>query len=90
MPLVINSLGGRHTHTYRHRRQKQFQETSHVPAFGWCTPGLKIKASSFSLFQAKIQSKIEKRILKAKLLISETFILSIDSNYTEINLWCHS
>jgi len=29
-PLVINSLGGGHTHTQAHRGQKQFQETSHV------------------------------------------------------------
>jgi len=40
MPLVINSLGGRHTHAYRHCGQKQFQETSRVPAFGWRTPDL--------------------------------------------------
>ena len=43
MPLVINNLGGRHTHThaYRHRGQKQFQEISHALAFGWRAPGLK-------------------------------------------------
>jgi len=45
MPLVINSLGGRHTctHAYRHRGQKQFQETSHVPAKSRHAPGLKIE-----------------------------------------------
>jgi len=43
MPIVINSFGGRHTHTcthmhtYRHYGQKQFQETSCVPG----APGLK-------------------------------------------------
>jgi len=44
-PLVIHSLGGKHTHThaYSHCGQKQFQETSHVLAFGWLTPGLKSK-----------------------------------------------
>jgi len=42
--LVINSLGGRHTHTqyHRHRGQKQFQETRRVPPFGQRAPGLKI------------------------------------------------
>ena len=34
-----------HTHAYSHRGQKQFQETSCVPAFGWHTPGLKIKST---------------------------------------------
>jgi len=33
-PIVINSLRGEHTHTYRHYRQKQFQETSCMPAGG--------------------------------------------------------
>jgi len=42
MPLVINNLGGGHTHTYRHCRQKQFQETSRAPAKGQHAPGLKI------------------------------------------------
>jgi len=42
MPLVINSLRGRHTHThiYSHRRQKQFHETSCVLAFGQHAPSL--------------------------------------------------
>jgi len=31
-----------HTQTYSHRGQKQFQETSRTPAFGWHVPGLKI------------------------------------------------
>ena len=34
----MNALGGGHTHS--HRRQKQFQETSHMPAKGWHVPGL--------------------------------------------------
>jgi len=43
MPLVINSLGGRYMHiqAYRHRGQKQFQETSRALAFGWRIPDLK-------------------------------------------------
>jgi len=47
MPLVINSLGGRHTHThaYSHCGQKQLQETNCVLAECWCLPGLKIKRS---------------------------------------------
>jgi len=53
-PLVINSLGGRHTHThaYRHHGQKQFQETSRMPAFGQCTLGLKkdLMSKYYSLF----------------------------------------
>jgi len=45
MPLVINSLGGGHTHTHtcRHHGQKQFQETSHTPAKGQHATGLKIR-----------------------------------------------
>jgi len=31
------------TCTYSHRGQKQFQETSHALAFGWHTPGLKVR-----------------------------------------------
>jgi len=44
-PLVINSLGGGHTHihTYSHHGQKQFQEASHAPAKGQHMPGLKSK-----------------------------------------------
>jgi len=47
-PLVINSLGGGHTHThaYRHRGQKQFQETMRAPTFGRRAPGLKIGKSN--------------------------------------------
>jgi len=43
MPLVINSLGGRHTHTqgHRHHGQKQFQETRCAPAKGRRMPGFK-------------------------------------------------
>jgi len=44
-PLVINSLGGRHTnthtHIYSHHRQKLFQETSHTLVFGQHATGLK-------------------------------------------------
>jgi len=43
MPLVINSLGvdtQAHTQAYRHHRQKQFQETSGMPALGQCATGL--------------------------------------------------
>ena len=43
-PLVINSLGGRHTHTQTHIQtsaQEQFQETRRVPACGRRAPGLK-------------------------------------------------
>jgi len=36
MPLIINSLGGRHTQAYSHCGQKQFQETSHTLAKGQC------------------------------------------------------
>jgi len=31
-----------HTHAYSHRGQKQFQETSRVPAFNWRAPDLEI------------------------------------------------
>ena len=41
--IHVNALGGRHTYTYSHHRQKQFQETSHVLAKGRCVPGLKSK-----------------------------------------------
>ena len=44
---VIYSLGGGHTHTYRLCRQKQFQETRRMLAFGWCAPGLKISIIQF-------------------------------------------
>jgi len=37
-PLVINSLGDRHTHAYRYCGQKQFQETNCVPAKGRQVP----------------------------------------------------
>jgi len=65
MPLVINCLGGGHTHAhahthrhtqthrhthmqaYSHHGQKQFQETSHAPAEGWRTPGLKRRKIRF-------------------------------------------
>ena len=49
MPLVINSLRGRHTHTDRQTHthtlcgQDQFLETRREPATGWHTPGLKRK-----------------------------------------------
>jgi len=55
MSLVINSFRGRdiHTHTcthaYRHHGQKQFQETSRTPAFGWRTPGLIIILLDYNL-----------------------------------------
>ena len=42
-PLVINSLGGRHTHIHKHaytniHRQRNFKK----PDCGWCAPGLKM------------------------------------------------
>ena len=43
-PLVINSLGGGHTHTYTHRRQNQFLETRRALRALACSqhvPGLK-------------------------------------------------
>ena len=42
-PLVINSLGGGHTHKHAYRRlqTKQFLETRHTPAAGQRVPGLK-------------------------------------------------
>ena len=41
-PLVINSLGGRHTriHTYRHPHRHNFKKPG-VPACGWHASGLK-------------------------------------------------
>jgi len=50
-PLVINSLGGGHTHTqtYSHCRQKQFKETSHVQAEGQRTPGLKNRSNIYDI-----------------------------------------
>jgi len=59
MPLVINSLGGGHTHTHTqarsHHGQKQFQETSRVPAKGQHMPGLKTKivGSGMKIFCGK-------------------------------------
>jgi len=48
MPLAINSLRGGHTHAhmnaYRHRRQKQFQETRRMPDEGQHMLGLKRKS----------------------------------------------
>jgi len=59
MPLVINSLRGRdthtHTHTYRPCRQKQFQKTSCVLAFGWHVPGLNIGLSQLLIMSHKNQ-----------------------------------
>ena len=42
MPLVINGLGGGHTHTYRHTNQNSFKKPD-VRSLWPCTPGLKIK-----------------------------------------------
>jgi len=60
MPLAINSLGGgdTHTHAYRHRGQKQFQETSHALAFGQHAPGLKSIQNDEEPQSLKIQIKI--------------------------------
>ena len=40
MPLVINALGGRHTHI-KMCKPMQFQETRHASATGLCVLGLK-------------------------------------------------
>ena len=42
MQLVINSLGGRHTHTHTDVCTETFKETRCPPAYGRHTPGLKI------------------------------------------------
>ena len=49
MPLVVNRLEGRHTHTqahtYQHSGQKQREKTWHMPATDWHVPGLKRKGA---------------------------------------------
>jgi len=44
--LLIASGVDIHMEAYSHRRQKQFQKTSHALAFGWHAPGLKTMAFS--------------------------------------------
>ena len=41
MPLVINAIGGGHTHILTCKQKKQFQETRRTLACGWQTTGLK-------------------------------------------------
>jgi len=38
--IHMNALGSGHRHTYSHRGQKQFQQTSHTPAKGQHMTGL--------------------------------------------------
>jgi len=49
--INVNALGGRYkdrqTDTYTYCTQKQFQETSHTPAYDWHVPGLKTQQNDF-------------------------------------------
>ena len=51
MPLVINRLKSRHTHTnthtYQSHGQKQFKETICDPACGWHAPSFKSSPSEY-------------------------------------------
>jgi len=50
MPLVINSLGGGHTHKHTDIVDKSnLKETSHTLAFGQYTPGLKMRKIIFEV-----------------------------------------
>ena len=67
-PLVINSLGGRHTHTrkhtHTHTRIQTFKDRTNSKkpgalACGWCTPGLKIQQLHSYIYQKPLITGIQ-------------------------------
>ena len=51
MPLVIDSLGGRHTQTYRPPQSKKFQNQASAGLNLASAPGLKVNVDSFRTFK---------------------------------------